>query len=89
MGCVAIWLVIVPKRPSRREVAMLALTVESFLNPGKKAQGLVEEVVRCDLGASTCCMMRTGILIPWTMQVSCTYPLSLHRLLAKERLRRE
>ena len=39
VGCVAIWPVTVP-RPvthSHREVAMLALPEEDFLNPGKKA----------------------------------------------------
>ena len=41
-GCVAIWLVTVPNpvTHSHREVAMLALPEEGFLNPGKKAQDL-------------------------------------------------
>ena len=48
-GCVAIWLVTVPKpvMHSRREVAMLALPKENFLNLGKKAQNLEDVVVQC------------------------------------------
>ena len=38
VGCVAIWPVTVPKICSHREVAILALPVESFLNPCKEAQ---------------------------------------------------
>ena len=70
----AIWPVTIPKQPNHREVALLVLLEEDHLNPGKKAQGLVEGVVRCDLGASTCCMMRMGIHIPWTIQVNYTSP---------------
>ena len=85
MGCVAIWPVIVPKlvKHNHREVAMLALPEEiAHSDPGKQAQREEEEEdVRCDLGALTSCMMRTGIHIPWTMQGNCTSPLNLHRLL--------
>ena len=38
VGFVAIWPVTVPRTCSHREVAMLALPVESFLNPCKEAQ---------------------------------------------------
>ena len=88
-GCVAIWPVTVlnPVVLSHGEVAMLALPAEDSHNPGKEAQGLVEEVVSCDLGASMYYMMRTGMNIPWTMQVNCTSPLILQKLLTKERLR--
>ena len=39
VGCVAIWPMTIPKpvMHSRKEVAMLALPEEHFLNPGKKA----------------------------------------------------
>ena len=67
MGCVAIWTVTIPKRLGRREAAMLALLDTVFLNPVKKDQKLVDVIVKYDLGASTFYMMRTGILIPWTM----------------------
>ena len=90
VGCVVIWPVTVPKlEQHRREVAMLALPMEHSLNPGKKTQEDVAEVARCDLGALMCCMMRTGIPIPWMMQVNCTSPSNLHQILAMVRLRRE
>ena len=84
-GCVAICPVTVPKlvMHSHKEVAMLALPEEiAHSDPGKQAQREEEEEdVRCDLGALTSCMMRTGTHIPWTMQGNCTSPLNLHRLL--------
>ena len=48
-GCVAIWAVTVPNpvTHSHREVAMLALPEEGFLNPGKKAQDLGDVAVQC------------------------------------------
>ena len=75
-GCVAIWPVTVPKpEASREEVVKIALPKEHLPNPGKKAHKEDEaEVVRCDSGPLMCCMMRTGIHIPWMMQVSCTSP---------------
>ena len=39
VGCVATWPVTAPSLLSHREVAWLALPEESFLNPGKRAQG--------------------------------------------------
>ena len=90
VGCVAIWPVTAPNPVvSRREVALLALPGEHSPNPGKKAQGDVAEVARCDLGALMCCMMRTGIPIPWMMQANCTSPSNLHQILAMVRLRRK
>ena len=89
-GSVDIWPVTVPKlEQRRREVAMLALPAEHSLNPGKKAQEDVAEVARCDLGALMCCMMRTGIPIPWMMQVNCTSPSNFNQILAMVRLRRK
>ena len=89
-GCVAIWPVTVPKPgASREEVAKIALPEEHLPNPGKKAQEDEVEVARCDLGPSMCCTMRTGIHIPWMMQVSCTSPLSMHWMLAMVKLRRK
>ena len=43
-GCMAIWPVTAPKpvMHSHREVAMLALPTENFLNPGKKAHNVDE-----------------------------------------------
>ena len=70
-----IWPVTVPKWPSRTEVEMLSLPVESFLNPGEKAQSRVEKVAKCGLGALVCCMMRKGIHIPWTMPSQLYIPL--------------
>ena len=89
-GCVAIWLVTVPKpEASREEVVKIALPKEHLLDPGKKAHKEDEvEVARCDSGPSICCMMRTGIHIPWMMQISCTSPLNLHKMLAPLELRR-
>ena len=48
-GCMAIWPVTAPNPVtySRREVAMLALPEEDFLNPGKEAQNLVDVAVQC------------------------------------------
>ena len=48
-GYVVIWPMTVPNpvMHSRREVAMLALPEEGFLNPGKKAQDLGDVVVQC------------------------------------------
>ena len=87
-GCVAIWPTTVPKlERCHREVAMPALPVEHSLNPGKKAQEDVAEVARCDLGALMCCMTRTGIPIPWMMQVNCTSPSNLHQMMAVVRLK--
>ena len=78
-GCMAIWPVTVPKLgSSREEVAKIALLEEHLPDPGKKAQEDEVEVVRCDLGPSMCCTMRTGIHIPSMMQISCTSPLSMH-----------
>ena len=48
MGCMTIWPVTVPKRPSRREAAMLALPMENSHNPGKKAQNLEVVVDKSD-----------------------------------------
>ena len=69
-GCVAIWLVtvlepVISRRPW--EVAIPALPVEHFPNPSKTTQEDVAGVARCDSGPSICCMMRTGIHIPWMM----------------------
>ena len=75
MGCVAIWPVTVPKMDmhSHREVAMLALPEEDSHNPGKKAHSVDEAVEgKSGLVPLMCCMMGTGMNIPWTMQVSCT-----------------
>ena len=47
----AIWLVTVRKKPSRREVAMLALPKENRSNPGVEAQRRVK-VGQFDSGAS-------------------------------------
>ena len=44
MGCVAMGPVTVPRKLSRREVAMLALPVGIFLNPGKKTHSMDEAV---------------------------------------------
>ena len=92
VGCMAIWPVtilapVISRRPW--EVAIPALPVEHSPNPSKKAQEDVAEVARCDLGPSICCMMRTGIHIPWMMQVSCTSPLNSHRMLVMVSLRRK
>ena len=38
MGCVAIWPVTVFKRSRHREVEILSLPEENFLNPDKKVQ---------------------------------------------------
>ena len=48
-GCVAIWPVTTPNPVtySRREVAMLALPEEDFLNLGKEAQNLMDVAVQC------------------------------------------
>ena len=78
---------VISRRPW--EVAIPALPVEHSPNPGKKAQEDVAEVARCDSGPSICCMMRTGIHIPWMMQVSCTSPLNLHKMLVMVSLRRK
>ena len=90
-GCVAIWPVTVPKpEASREEAAKIAPPKEHLSNPGKEAHKEEEvEVARCDLGPSMCCMMRTGIHIPWMMQVSCTSPLNTHWMLAMVKLRRK
>ena len=68
---------------------MLALLEAVFLNPVKKDQKLVDVVAKYDLGASTFYTMRTGILIPWTMQDNCPPSLNSCSLLALERLRRK
>ena len=49
VGSVAIWPVTVPNpvTHSHREVAMLALPQEGFLNPGKKVQDLEDLTVQC------------------------------------------
>ena len=75
-GFVAIWPMTVPKPgASREELAKVALPEEHLPDPGKKAHKEDEdEVVRCDSGPSMCCMMRTGIHIPWMMQVNYTSP---------------
>ena len=75
-GFVAIWPVTVPNpEASREEVAKVALPEEHLPDPGKKAHKEDEvEVVRCDSGPLMCCTMRTGIHIPWMMQVNCTSP---------------
>ena len=52
MGCMAIWPVTVPKRLSHREVAMLVLPVEDYLNPCKKAQEEEDVVVAQDNSVS-------------------------------------
>ena len=92
-GCMAIAPVTIPKlvTHSHREVAMLALPEEAtHSDPGRQAQREEEEEdVRCNLGDSVSYMMRTGINIPWTMQVNCTSPLNLHRLLTVVRMRRK
>ena len=48
-GCVAIWPVIAPNPVtySHREVVVLAIPEEDFLNPGKEAQNLVDVAVQC------------------------------------------
>ena len=89
-GCMAIWpvTVLVPVH-SRRHwgVPTLALPMEHSANSDKKAQEDVAEVAGCVLGALMCYMMRTGTHIPWMMQVTCTFPSTLHRMLATVRLR--
>ena len=90
VGCVAIWPVtaLVPVHSHRHwGVATPALPVEHSPNPAKKAQEDVAEVAGCGLGALMCYMMRTGIHIPWMMQVSCTSPSTLYRMLVTVRLR--
>ena len=54
---------------------MLALPKRVFLDLGEEAQEIAVVAARFDLGASTFCTMRTGRLIPWTMQVNCMSPL--------------
>ena len=82
-GCVAIWHATVPKNLYKhREVAMLALPEGHSHNPGKKAHEAEDVVAKFDLGASMYCMMRTGMLFPWTMQVNCTSPSNMNKLLA-------
>ena len=74
-GCVAIWPVTVlkPVLCSLREAAMLALPVEDFLNPGKKAHSVDVAVDgKPNLVPLMCCSMGTGMNIPWTMQGNCT-----------------
>ena len=90
-GCVAIWPVTVPKpvMHSHREVAILALPVEDSHNPGKEAHK--EDVAVVGKSGSVplmCCMMGTGMNIPWTMQVNCTSHWTLDRLLPR-RLKRK
>ena len=48
-GCVVIWPVTAPNPVtySHREVAMLALPEEDFLNPGNEAQDLVDVAIQC------------------------------------------
>ena len=86
VGCMAIWPVTVPSPRVRRhrEAAVLALPVENSLNPGIKAHS-VDEAVDGKSGSvpSTSCTMRTGMSIPWTMQVSCTSHWTLDRLLPR------
>ena len=68
----AIWPVTVPKRPSHREVALLALPVENRLNPCTKAQEVEDVVVdRSDSVASAFCMMMRITNTPLMMQDSC------------------
>ena len=88
-GFVPIWPVTVPNpEASREEVAKIALPEEYLPDPGKKAhKGDDVEVVRCDSGPSMCCTMKTGIHIPWMMQVNCTSPSNSHRMLMALELR--
>ena len=54
---------------------MLALPKRVFLDLGEEAQEIAVVAARFDLGASTSCTMRTGRLIPWTMQGQLYVPL--------------
>ena len=83
VGCVAIWPVTVPPQiASRWEVAQVALPVERFPNPGKKAHREDVDVVgKSDSQASTSCTMMRVILTPLTMQGSCMCPWIMGRLL--------
>ena len=75
-GFMAIWPVTVPNpEASREEVVKVTLPKEHLPYPGKKAHKEDEaEGVKCDSGPLMCCTMRTGIHIPWMMQVNCTSP---------------
>ena len=77
----------VPKQPSHVGVVMLCPPEEDSLNPGRKAQVDEGEVERFVSGASMSCIMRQGMNTLWTMQVSCTSPSTLHKMLATEGLR--
>jgi len=63
---------------------MLALPKEVLLELGEEAQGIAVVAARSGLGASTYYTMRTGKLTPWTIQVNCTSPSNLDKLLAEE-----
>jgi len=63
---------------------MLALPKRVFLDLGEEAQEIAVVAARFDLGASTSCTMKTGRLIPWTMQVNCMSPSILNTLLVEE-----
>ena len=74
VGCVAIWPVIVPKRPSHREVVLLTLPVGNRLNLYTEAQEAEDVVIdRFDLVASASCTMTRVINILSTMRDSCMY----------------
>ena len=69
MWCVAIWPVTVPKQPSHRELASLALLKEDHLNPCKEAQECEDvEVDRFDSVPSVFCMITRVINTPSMMQ---------------------
>ena len=81
VGCMAIWPATVPKMRHHREVAFLALSVGSLLNPCKKAQE--DEDVEVALYASVASMWfmtkrETSILL--MMLASSTYHWKLYKL---------
>ena len=90
MGCVASWPVTVLKRPSHREMALLALPEENRLNSWKEAQKCEDvEVDRSISVASVSCMTTRVTNTPLMMQGSYMCHWNLDKLLLTERLRRK
>ena len=72
VGCVAISPVTVPKRPSHKEVVLLALPIGNRLNLCIEAQEAEDVVVdKSDSVASAFCMMTGVTNTPSMMQDSC------------------